>query len=265
MKRIITLLLVTALALGLFGCSGSQSGGTNNAGSDPAAGLAYDAAEIRANFEKAEAYADALFSGKNMTSSIQDDDESTGIYKSWYYDGKPDQTPISSEIEIDGNRIVLGETTAKDVMGFGLTANKSNENAQTGDVVTITLSKGDRGCAVMLAPNGTEEKDADDLPVYEVMTSAKDFSLPFTYCGLTVDSTLEDVLKALGTPTFLATLSSENMGVSIELDYNHLTEDGGKQTLDSLVIRLVYDTDSNTALVDNLDLRREVSSAASGS
>ena len=258
MKKLITLLLIAALALSLFAC-GSQNAGTNSPVSNPAADVAYDDAAIRSNFEKAEAYVDAAFDGMDMSTSIQDNDDSDGIYKTWYYEGEPDKAPISSEIEIDGNKIVIGKTTAKDVMGFDLTAEKNSETAQPGDVVTISLSKGDRSCSVMLAPNDTDKaKPVDDFPVYEVMTSAKDFSLPFTYCGLTVDSSLKDVLEALGAPNYMTTLSSEDMGAYIELDYNNTTQDGDENYSDSVVIRLVYDTDSDTALIDNIDLRHEI-------
>lgn len=265
MKKLFTLLLIAALALSLFAC-GSQSGDTKATVPNPAADLAYDDAAIRSNFEKAESYVDAAFDGMDMSASIQDDDDNSSIYKYWSYDGEPDKAPISSEIEIDGNKIVIGKTTAKDVMGFDLTAEKNSDTAQPGDVVSISLSKGDRSCSVMLAPNDTDKaQPADDLPVYEVMTSAKDFSLPFTYCGLTVESTLEDVLEALGTPNYTATLSSEDMGVYIELDYNNTTQEGDENYSDGVVIRLVYETDSNIAFIDNIDLRRDILSPADAS
>ena len=234
--------------------------------SNPADDLAFDSAAIRSNFEKAQTYADALFSGKDMTSSVQDDNDSIGIYKYWSYEGEPDKAPISSEIEIDGNKIVIGTTTAKEVEGFDLTVDKSKATAQPGETVSLSLSKGDRSCSAMLAPNDTDkEMKIDDLPVYEVVTSVKDFSLPFTYCGLSADSTLEEVLEALGTPNFTATLSSEDMGVFIELNYNNQSQEDGKLISDSVILRLVYDLDSNTARVDNIDLRHEVNTAVTES
>lgn len=265
MKKLFALLLIAALALSLAACGESNTAAQSPV-SNPAADVAYDKAAIRANFEKAETYADAAFSGKNMTSSIQDDDDNTDIYKYWSYDGEPDKASISSEIEIDGNKIVIGTTTAKEVEGFDLTVQKNNATAQPGETVSLSLSKDTRSCSAMLAPNNTDKAvNADDLPVFEVVTSAKDFSLPFTYCGLSADSTMEEVLEALGTPNNMVTLSSEDMGVSIELNYNNITEDGDKQISDSVILRLVYDLDSNTARVDNIDLRHEVNTAVTES
>lgn len=255
MKKIILFTLIAALSLCLFAC-GSK---TDDGNSDNSVEYATVGAEaVRADFEKAEKYVDGVLDAKNMVTSIQDDGDGA-IYKYWTIEGDAENVPLSKEIEIAGNKIEIGTTSVRDLSSFDLDVSKSEETVKPGEVASLTLTKDNKYCNVISLPNDTDKDvPADDLTTAEVMTAAKDFSLSFSYSGVTGDSSLKDVLNALGTPNLTATLTSEDTGVSIELNYNNQEKDGDKTVSYSVIIHLVYDAQSDTATVDNIDVREDI-------
>lgn len=249
MKKILILMLTLAMIAGLCACGGSKAGN-----STPDSKAAY-----RPSFEKAEEYVDPYFvDTKNLISSTQDDSDSDNIYKYWLNSKEMDDAPLSAEIEIDGSKIILGKTTAKELEDFGFEVERSSDAVRPGEAGSLTVGKGDKICNMILDVNETDkELPIDDFAVSEVITFQPENSLPFSYCGLTVGSTLDDVLETLGTPNFTVTLTTTPEKSTLEIDYYNENEDGKKTIADCAVLTLYYDPDSNSADLRSIDVSHE--------
>ena len=267
MKKAILLFLTAALACGLIACSGGntdKSAGNHgdSASSHPVEYATVDPSTIRSSFEKGTKLVENSFDVKSMTVQTQDDDGGAALYQYWSPKEETDADSLSKEIELDGHKLTLGETIIGELEDYDWKLEKSSDTEQPNEVIAITLNKDGKYCAVQPKPNDTDQAlSIADLPLSAVITAVKEFSLPYTYSGITAQSTLKDVLDALGTPNKMITLCSDDTGVSLELNYGTTKRDGNQVTDFTVTIYLTCDTENNTAAVSNLSLSQETYTA----
>ena len=285
MKKVIPFILTAALAAGLCACgsqtapgAGSAGGGSSaastqtsstqtssaqssstqsssgaDAGTAAAASASSagteDAENFKAGLEKAAAYVESLIDISEMTESTEEEDPSY-LSISWDNTANEVSSALDPEVLIDEKKVVIGKTTVKELEDLGFTVKKDSDTVGPNEVVGVSLTKDDKTTSLTLKENDTSDTvQIADLPVYSFTSGSSEFCLPFDYSGLTDESTVEDVINALGEPNSTIRVSSEAMGTMITLTYDEVKEDGKLYVLE---IAFQYDPETNTESFFNI-------------
>ncbi len=258
MKKLFAILLIAVLSVSLVACGEKDQ--------KPLAGDTTDetqtsdeSAAIRASFEKADVYVTSVLSKNDIQTQIQDDNGGKDIYKTWFMPGN-ENAEIIEDIEIAGNKITLLKTNGTDLSGFkDVKLSVSSDQVAKNNNVSFHLTKGTQYCDLNSEMNETDEtKTADDMTVAEVATGYGKDALPFTYNGLTAESTLKDVLDTMGTPNATLQISAANLGTTIDAGYMYSVEENKILTEKYITFTLLYDADKDTATLQKIVLRKEV-------
>ena len=260
MKKILVITLIAALALTLFACGQPK---TDTGATEEETAIAQEVTTspeaipvIRENYDKADAYITSLIDAKGITMSEQDDENGAYLYKYYSYDKDIGNVDISKDIAIDGNTITIAKTTEKEIEDFGLRVEKSSEKAEPDMCPSITLYKDDKFINVLFAQNTSGKEEAfTDYPAYQIMATGREYCIPFTYSGLTIDSSLKDVLDALGMPNTSITLSSSDSGTRIDMSYVNNYEEGDQMITFSVTVSLTYDAEKNSSVVEGVNMQ----------
>ena len=113
---------------------------------------------------------------------------------------------------------------------------------------------------------GTESNDTDadlkteDMTVAALYGSTDEYSIPFTYMGLSSDSDLQDIIDTLGMTKYRVGLSADSYGATIEVNYyKEISKTEVSLTTANLMISLFYDADKNTSKIGSIQLNYDVS------
>lgn len=246
MKRILALLLAVILTAALCACSPIVTIDETDATANPD--------ELRANFDKAVAYVEANVDTSGMTPQIQDDDAGS-LYHYWLDEDEAPELSFSGEFMVGGdNKIVVGETTVKQLRELDLDVVFDKEEADPEETVSGTLEKDGKYVSIVLEQNtGDKKVPIDDLAIAMFWGGVDDdFCLDFTYCGLDRTSTLKDYIDKIGVPNNTLQVSADSTNTTIELSYYRETKDGDEITSTVLSIYLVYDPAADTAVLGSM-------------
>ena len=243
MKKEITV-FITAFVLAAGFCSCSP-GSVISEGSSEASP---DLEAVRTSFDKASAYIESAVDTSSMT-VITEDEDSRNLTRSWSYD-EPENITLSDVVEIDGNKIIIGETTEKELENLNLKAEKSKDTAEPDESVSVTLTnEDDKSMILSIQSNDTDAtQTVGDLPVYGFKSGLIEYTLPFNYSGLTGESDLEDALKIFGAPNTMIYLSANDLNTSIELEYLNEKKEQDFVITDDLLLVFKYNEDDTTEL-----------------
>lgn len=266
MKKIMTIIIAAALAASLCACGSSQqqsasdgsetntavSGAEDNAsGSEGSANTQVDMEA----FESASAYIESLIDTKEMTSDTDDENEDS-VYRYWMYDDILEGTTFSNEVEVAGNKIIIGETLENELEGMGFELSTPGDTVQPEEEASVTIIKDDKEAVVTLETNYEEEAvNIGDLLVYGFEGNVNDFSLPFTYSGLKEGSTMEEALEIFGNPNSDIYLSTDEFGTQITLTYYYETETDDMYLMNTLDITFSYN--SGKTVLSGLNLSHD--------
>lgn len=246
MKKTIIALLLVALTLGLCACGASNTQKPTEDQATPIPSVA------RRDFEAAATYVESSIDANEMSKTDQDDEN--GLYRYWTYGGKEANDTFSPEIEIDGKKITLGKTTVNELKELGFECDIDVETVQPNTVQGITIRKNNKYCNISVQNTAEKEQSIHELAVFQLNVLTDPGFLDFNYGDIKSGSTLEDVIKALGTPRSNITLSGAESGATISLNYNNTVTDGDLETISTLDIDLLYHTEENTAAVKSINL-----------
>ena len=249
MKKLIITVLLAALTLGLCACGSSKTQAQDQATQDQAT---QDSAATHESIKAASTYVESVIDTSEMSSSIQDD--ANGVYQYWTYAGGNANDEFSLAIEIDGKSIALKDTTVSDLKDLGFECEIDVETVPPNTVQGFTLKKDDKYCNVSVQNMTNTEQDIQDLTIFQVNAFADEGNLSFDYGGIKSGTSLEEVIKALGTPKSNVTVAANESGNSITLNYNNTVTDGDQMTSSTLDIDLIYNAEKNTATVKSINL-----------
>ena len=239
----------------LFGASGDGSGDAMDFSdlfsvTEPET---LSAEELKEHLDKVAAYIESVFDVSEMTVYTNDEDEGY-ISRSWYYE-EPQNIELSDEFEVDGNKIIINKTLEKDIEDMEFEISKYEETVDPGTAESISISKDDKSFVIDLETNDTDEvMDIGDLHVTGFSTGYFLYSLSFDYCGITGDSSLEEIVRILGIPNNSIDLSVDSDRPTFTLYYGD--EDSYEDRNASLIlcINCEYIPDDDTASVTGLSL-----------
>lgn len=247
MKKLIITVLLAALTLGLCSCGSSNT--QEQTTQDQAT---QDSAAAHENIKAASKYVESVIDTSEMSSSIQDDEN--GVYQYWTYSGENANDEFSLEIEIDGKKIVLADTTISDLKDLGFECDTDVETVPPNTIQGFTMRKGDKLCNISVQNTTDQEQDIQDLTIFQVNVFTDEESLGFNYGGIKGGTPLEEVVKAFGTPKSNVTVTANENGNSVTLNYYNAVTDGDLMTSSTLDIDLIYNTENNTATVRSINL-----------
>lgn len=242
MKKLIITVLLTALTLGLCACGSSQT-------SEQAT---QDSVTTNESFEAATSYVESAIDTSEMNSTIQNDENS--LYHYWTYGGAEPNDEFGLEIEINGEKITIGKTTVNDLKDLGFDVDLDVETVQPNTVQGFTIKKDDKFCNISVQNSTDKEQDIHDLAVFQVNVFTDEASLSFNYGDIKGGSSLEEVIKAFGTPKSNVTLSGDESNTTITLNYFSSVTQDDLMTTSTLDIDLLYNADDNTATVKSINL-----------
>ncbi len=252
MKKLLTLLLVAVLAVMLCACGQPQSILDDIVIEDESV----DKDALRDTLDKATDYIESTVDTAKMTATTNDDDDYS-VSRYWSYDKAVEIEPLITAFEIDGNKIVIGETTESQLEELGMEIDAYADTIGPEEETSITLSQGSKFCMILLEANLTDQTiPIRDLAVAGFTCPAPAYSLDFSYDGLTYSSTIDQVLAALGTPNDGISLYSDSTICTFELDYSDELQDGDYIIGDSLRITFLYNPEDNTASLYGIDMDR---------
>lgn len=243
MKKWIIALLLVALTLGLCAC------GASNASNAP---TTQNTSDTRKNFDAATTYIESTIDTSKMNSILQDDKD--GLYHYWSNNDANANDTVATDIEVGGKTITLGKTTVDELKDLGFTVELSGDKVQPNTVQGFSITKDNKFSYVGVQNTTDQEQDINKLVVSEFNTIADGSSMEFSYSGINSGSTLEEVIKALGTPQSNVTLSGDQADPTITLDYYNSKTEGDIAITTTLNINLLYNAEQNIATVNNINL-----------
>lgn len=254
MKKLIIIFLSAALVLGLCACGGNN----NTSDADSTVGAA-DVADIRAAYEKADAYIGSIIDAEKagMVTDEQDDNNGETLYKYWTYAEDKEGGKIDASIELEGETVTVGKTTVSELKELGYKIDAEVETVGANTVQGFSVTK-DNKYSNLSVDNYTNspQKFADMVINSAAGANAEVGGMSFDYKGIKSGSTLKDVVDALGVPNFTMTLGCDLSGNSIEVSYSCTTVEDGNQLVDTLTVNLMYDPSANVAKVSAVRIER---------
>lgn len=246
MKKLTLLILATILILGTAACGSKETALLYN---EPATA---DTAGDRAAFEAASDYVKSAIGTSLVPSSVQDDED--GLTQYWSYNGDEANDKINLSVTIAGKSITLGKTSVSDLENLGFELDLKNETVNPNTVFGFTVTKNGKHCNLGAVNNTREAMKLSEMTVTQFNALSNDFNMDYDYNGITTGSTLEDVIKAFGTPKNSITLSSDHGAPTITLSYAASVTEESTAISDTLDITLVYNSANKTASLTNINL-----------
>lgn len=278
MKKLFVLFIIAIFALSLAACG--SAGGSADSSDSPADGDNTEAAisddgsanepvevvegetlsaeELNSIYEKAAAYIESVIDTSNTTKSI--DDEQPGyLYGYWSYNESADKPELSNELDLDGNKIIIGTTTEKDLEALGMEMSAPVDEVEPDTQVGVTLIKDDKEFVINLESHDTDEV----LPIGDVHVAGfggtiNEYTMPYNYQGFTNESTMEDAVKIFGNPNSSINLSIDDISTSISISYLSEGTEGDRSVSDSLELTFIYDAENNTATLPQIQRFHEM-------
>lgn len=245
LKKLVMSLLIAALILSLCACGSSEEDDLT---------ATQDSAAMHTNFDAAGTFVDSVIDTSEMTASTQEDE--TGLYQYWVYNGESANDEFGVDIKIDNKKITLAKTTVNDLQDLGFELQSEEESAEPGSILGITVKKDEKFGCFAIENKSDAKQEISNMVVFQYSGDSDENTLDFNYNGLKKGSSLEDVIKTLGTPKSNITMTGNANGTRITLNYvNSSTEDNTIIT-DSLDIGLIYHPKKNTATLTHLNLTR---------
>ncbi len=252
MKRIITFLLIGVLALSLFACGAEKAIIDIDATAAPA-----DPAVIRSNLDKTADYINSVADTKSMTAQLQEDDPQN-LYYTWSYDAETVNDDIAMDIKLDGETVTVGKTTYTDLKDMGYTIQPEFDTIDPHYGLGFSITKNNKFCNLTISNNTDKQLPSADLPINEIQCSNDPSAMSIDYRGLTIGSSFEDTIKALGTPHNTISLCSDSMDTYFDVSYFSEAKDGDLTINDNLNLHFTYDVEANKSTLTSVLLRHEV-------
>ena len=254
MKKTFTTILIILLTISLCARKASTPAAVDTSASDAAPA---ETDQLKDNFEKASAYVESLIDA-SKTTVMTDDEEAGSLYRYWMYDNAPEQVSFSNEVDVGGTVIAIGKTLEKELEGLGFQVEASLDSVQPDEITSVTVNKDGKSSILTLKCNDTDQAlPIADLPVYGFTSVYNEYTIPFSYSGLTNESTLADALKLFGEPNSSLNLCADDLGTSIVLSYFNTAQEGETVTTDSLELTFLYQADANTAVFSSIVLSHD--------
>lgn len=255
MKKLTAIIIATLFALALAACGAKPpvSSGSQQPGAKA------DTAAIKSKYEKAFDYIQSMIKSDSVQTEKSENDPEY-LSCTWIFPDAPSEGNLSEDIEIDGQKITIGKTLVKEIAGFGFEMEKPSDTVEPSEIFGILLSKDGKNANI--ETHGADKpQPADELPVYGFTGGVQEFVIPYNYNGLTVASTLKDVLDIMGEPNANIRLTADNMDCSIEIDYVSEKTVGDQIERSSLSVTFSYDVEKDTSVINSFNLSRDYYSA----
>lgn len=257
MKKLIITVLLAALTLGLCACGSSntqdqatQDQATSDQATQDQATQNYVAENE--SLKAASEYTASVIDTSEMTSSIQEGEN--GAYQYLTYTGANANDEFALEIEVDDKSIVLKDTTVSDLKDLGFECETDVETVPPNTIQGFTMKKDGKLCNISVQNTTDKEQDIQDLTVFQVNVFTDEGSFEFNYGGIRGGSSLEEVIKTLGTPKSNVTIAGSENGNSITLNYFNSVTQGELTISSTLDIDLSYNAEKNSATVRSINL-----------
>lgn len=258
MKKLTAIIITALFALALAAC-GAKPAEPPASSDTQSPGSQSDAAAIKSKYDKAFDYIQsAIKSDSVQTEKSENDPEYLSC--TWVFPDAASEGNLSEDIEIGGQTITIGKTLVKDLAGLGFEMEKPSDTVEPAEIFGILLNKDGKSANIEI--HGTDKpQPADELPIYGFTGGAQEFVIPYNYKGLTVASTLQEVLDTMGEPNANIRLTADNMDCSIEIDYVNEKTVGDQVERDSLSVAFSYDAEKSTSVITSFNLSRDYYSA----
>ena len=252
MKKLICLILAVILTLSLCACGadGGNTGSGNNT---------VDPATLQSHVDSASDYIGTVIDTSKLTYSDQTD-QPNSLYRNWYSeDEEPTGNELSMDVELLDKTITVGKTTVKELKELGYNVVTDVEEVEPNTEIALSIAEYDEFCALTVSNNTDKNQNIMDLPVDSmILGGSEEYSVKYSYKGLTTGSTLEEAIKTLGEPAFGITVMADGPDTTIELNYTNSQIEGDFETSDSLDVYLTYDVEKDAATISNITLRRQI-------
>ena len=259
MKKLTALLLIAILAFGLCACGAEDIISIVDETIDPSL---IDTAAIRSNYDKASAFIEAAIDTSDLTFDEQDDEGGTDLYKSWYSSEEAGEAKLSKTFEINGKSFEIAKTTLKDVKAMGFEINEEDRMVEADMSITTNASMDGKDFYLTLGSNETGKETAlDDMVVFGFSTLSDEYFLPFGYCGLSRESTIKDIIDALGKPNDTIRLEANEYFTEIEVSYYNDSIKDNVGTSDKVDITLKYDPATDSTSFSQITVGHDVYSS----
>ncbi len=248
MKKLAAIFMILALALCMCACGDISPIEVES--SVPA-----DPAKLHEDLESAIAYIEANVDTSGAERYIDDSDES---YQTCYWDFGEDrpEKDFSNEVEIDGISIKVGETKVKDLETLGFDVEKPGDTVDPQASFGVTLHRDGKQAILSLMRNPSDQPaPIAEFPVYGFSGGIAEFTIPYSYEGLTYGTPMEDVIEKLGNPYADLRVSSDSVaGTIIEISYDRMVPQGETMMCYSLDFRFLYDAEANSTTMEGMNL-----------
>ena len=245
MKKLLAILVAALAAIALCAC-GAEEIISVETGAPPA-----DEGAIKATYDKACAFIDTAIGDMKANKQISSEDP-TYLACDWEFEGAQQNYNMSDEIDLNGHAVVIGKTTMKEIKDYGFTFLGAPETVAPNEILGLTTLDGDKSVSLG-THGGDKEQTLDESVVYEFVAGEKEFAIPYNYCGVTVESTLKDVLTALGAPNISIHLGVDSSSATIDISYNDEVQENGQITTNRLAFTFKYDETNDSASITSLN------------
>lgn len=261
MKKISTMLFAVLLAMVLCACGASKdaqnAAGISNVIEEINPETA-DTEQIKADFDKASAFVASVVDLSDA--DIQTDDEDpANLYSYWAVDNGDRLFEPDNELMVNGQKIVIGETTVNDLETMGFKLEKPADVIGPDEQMSVTLRNDSKYFMFDVhLTEGEEEKPISDVPVLGFNVGAGEYAIPYEYMGISEDISFEKAIETLGMPNSELRVNSDVTGTSIEISYFNISAAEGITTDNILSLSFSYDADNDTAAISSVRMSRQI-------
>lgn len=206
--------------------------------------------DIKSNFDKANEYVKSLIDTSGM--DFQADEEDPKYLYGSYYMSDERQVDLSDEFTVEGVPVVLWETKVKDLEGLEeFRVTKVDETVDPEVITSVTLENMSKATLLSLELNMTD----GPLPVSELRVNgftAGTNPLSYTFCGINENSTFDEVLKSIGIPNESINVNADQYSTTISLHYYDPAEDESDRD-GTLEVTFAYNAEDNTTKISSVN------------
>ena len=206
--------------------------------------------DIKSNFDKANEYVKSLIDTSGMY--FQADEEDPKYLYGSYYMSDERQVDLSDEFTVEGVPVVLWETKVKDLEGLEeFRVTKVDETVDPEVITSVTLENMSKATLLSLELNMTD----GPLAVSELRVNgftAGTNPLSYTFCGINENSTFDEVLKSIGIPNESINVNADQYSTTISLRYYDPAEDESDRD-GTLEVTFAYNAEDNTTKISSVN------------
>ena len=206
--------------------------------------------DIKSNFDKANEYVKSLIDTSGM--DFQADEEDPKYLYGSYYMSDERQVDLSDEFTVEGVPVVLWETKVKDLEGLEeFRVTKVDETVDPEVITSVTLENMSKATLLSLELNMTD----GPLAVSELRVNgftAGTNPLSYTFCGINENSTFDEVLKSIGIPNESINVNADQYSTTISLRYYDPAEDESDRD-GTLEVTFAYNAEDNTTKISSVN------------